>query len=123
MKEITTRQDIELMVDSFYEKAIKDDLIGPVFTEVAKLDFEVHLPVMYDFWESILFDKVVYKGNPMIKHIDLSKKTTMDKARFDRWLELWDANISSQFEGLKAQEAIKRAKMMAELMQFKINQS
>ncbi len=73
MKDIQERKDIELLVDEFYKKVLKDDVIGHFFTEVVQLDWEKHIPIMYDFWETTLLGNIKYKGNPMVKHIELSK--------------------------------------------------
>jgi hemoglobin len=54
-KDIIDRTDIENLVNRFYDKVKKDDLIGFIFNDVAKLDWEKHLPTMYDFWEGIIF--------------------------------------------------------------------
>ena len=56
MKEIEGRKDVELLVDRFYEKAFKDKVIGHFFTQVVPLDLNHHIPILYDFWESTLFD-------------------------------------------------------------------
>ena len=55
-KDIENRQDIELLLNRFYEKVFKDDLIGRFFTEVVPLNLETHLPIIADFWESVLLD-------------------------------------------------------------------
>ncbi|MEQ6168924.1 group III truncated hemoglobin [Ekhidna sp. MALMAid0563] len=120
MPDITTRQDIELLVDKFYEQVIQDDIIGEFFTGVVKLDWEVHIPIMYNFWETILLDHIVYKGNPMLKHIQLSQKKALESKHFERWLELWEKTIRMSFQGPKAEEAISRAKQIASLMKFKV---
>jgi hemoglobin len=53
--DIRNRKDIELLVNAFYDKIKTDGVIGFLFTEVAKVNWETHLPRMYDFWENILF--------------------------------------------------------------------
>ncbi|WP_420578120.1 group III truncated hemoglobin [Ekhidna sp.] len=120
MPDITTRKDIELLVDKFYEQVIEDDTIGIFFTEVVKLDWNVHIPIMYDFWETILLDNMVYKGNPMLKHIQLNQKKKLQPQHFERWLELWETTVNNHFEGPKAEEAISRAKQIASLMKYKV---
>ncbi|MEQ8627846.1 group III truncated hemoglobin [Ekhidna sp.] len=120
MPDITTRQDIELLVDKFYGQVIEDDIIGEFFTGVVKLDWTVHIPIMYNFWETILLDNIIYKGNPMMKHIQLSQKKTLAPHHFERWLELWEKTIRMSFQGPKAEEAISRAKQIASLMKFKV---
>ena len=54
-KDIENREDIDLLMQSFYSKAITDEQIGYIFTNVAKLDLEHHLPIIGDFWETLLF--------------------------------------------------------------------
>lgn len=122
MKDISTRADIEFLVKRFYSTVIKDDLIGNFFTEVVQLDFEKHLPIMYDFWESIIFEKAIYRGNPMGVHIQLNKLKTINPEHFERWLTLWEKNINENFEGTNTAKAIDRASQIAGLMEFKIAQ-
>ena len=118
--DISSRTDIELLVDRFYKKVIADKTIGHFFTEVVQLDWDKHMPVMYDFWETTLLGNIKYKGNPMVKHIELARKEPLQAAHFDHWLELWRTTINEHFEGAKALEAITRAENIASLMQFKI---
>ncbi len=122
-KDITTIEDIQLLVDTFYTKAKADETIGHFFNEVIELDLEEHLPKIYRFWESILFGKANYRGNPMLKHIDLHQKSAMTVEHFDKWITLWEATTDEYFEGTKATEAKTKAKTMKELMLYKIKQS
>ena len=74
----TTRPDIDLLMQRFYERAMSDDTIGYLFTEVAQLDLEHHLPVIGDFWESILFGAGNYARHgrhPLLIHADLDRKS------------------------------------------------
>jgi hemoglobin len=123
LKDIETRQDIKLLVDAFYKGVVIDDLIGHFFTKVIPLDLEIHLPVMYDFWETTLLGNIKYKGNPMVKHIELSRKESLNPEHFERWLSLWVTAVTENFDGPKAEEAIQRAKLIAELMKFKVQQN
>lgn len=120
MKDIENREDIELLIDTFYSKVKEDDLIGVFFTEVIKLDWDEHIPTICDFWESTLFGTAEYNRNPMIKHIELNDKKELTEAHFNRWLSIWEDTIRNNFEGKKADETIKRASQIAKVMQFKI---
>ena len=71
-KDIDNRADIIALVDTFYQNVALNKQIGPIFTDIAKVDWSHHLPKMYDFWESILFGKAIYKGNPMLSHFALN---------------------------------------------------
>lgn len=89
MKKLESREDIEHLVNSFYAKVIKDETIGFFFTDIAKVQWDKHLPKMYSFWESILFGQMTYKGNPMGAHFPINELQAMEQKHFDRWLELW----------------------------------
>ncbi|MGG9971565.1 group III truncated hemoglobin [Ferruginibacter sp. SUN002] len=119
-KDIEHIDDIKLLVDSFYKKVIVVETIGYFFTKVIQFDWQVHLPVMYSFWDTILFGTMSYKGNPMVKHIEMNKKESLKKEHFDQWMKLWKETIDELFIGEKANEAKKRAGSIAQLMQYKI---
>lgn len=121
MKDIENREDIQNLVDSFYEDVLKDDLIGHFFTEVVAVNWERHLPVMYDFWESVILSAGAYSGNPIIKHIDLHLKFSLKPKHFDRWLSLWANTVNRLFEGPMAESAVSKAKQLAQLIQLKID--
>ena len=120
MDDITTRKDIKNLVDTFYEKVKQDVLIGHFFNKVVVLTWDIHMPIMYNFWESVLLTKPVYKGNPMLKHIALDKKEKLLPEHFDQWLKLWKETVDTLYKGEKAELAKERAEMIAKLMQHKI---
>lgn len=122
MSDIETNEDVIKLVDHFYETVFKDDLISVFFTEIMKLDKEVHLPIMYNFWQGILLQSGNYKGNPMIKHFDINKKKMLKPEHFDRWLILWKEAVSQLFEGPVASNAIERASQIGSLMKFKMQE-
>lgn len=122
-KSLADRADVIFLIDTFYKKVIVNDIIGYIFNDVVKLDWEKHIPVMYDFWDSILFGTMTYQGNPIVRHIELDKKEPLTKVHFDEWLRLWKETVETHFEGKKAEEAIYRAGLMEKLMQWKIEES
>lgn len=119
-KDIETRADIQQYVDAFYAKAKVDPLIGYIFTEVADLDWESHMPRIYDFWETVLLGNIVFHGNPMLKHIQLDRKEMLKPAHFDRWISLFCETIDQFFSGEKADLAKQRARSIGGLMQYKL---
>lgn len=121
-KDITTREDIELLMNNFYEKLLSDEAIGYIFTAVAKLDIKTHIPVIADFWESILLNKNVYHNNTMKIHLDLNDKTPLLRSHFDVWLKHFTATVDELFEGSIALLAKQRATSVATVMQIKIAQ-
>lgn len=119
-KDIETRADVELLVNSFYDLVKKNALLGYIFNDVAKIDWNTHLPKMYSFWASLLLGEHSFSGNPMQKHVALSKLTEMTDVEFSEWLQLFNKTIDTLFEGPKAEEAKVRAANIARLMLYKI---
>lgn len=117
--DIRNRKDIEKLVNAFYDKIKTDEVIGYLFNDVAKVNWELHLPKMYDFWENILFYTANYEGNPMVKHKELHNKSTMTKAHFDHWTKLFSEAVDNLFEGPKAEEIKNRAMNIAMAMMYK----
>lgn len=121
MKEdIRSRQDIEKLVIHFYEKVKPDEVIGYIFTRVVNIDWEHHIPVIVDFWETILLDNPVYKKNAMEVHYELNKKISLDKKHFERWLLLFSSALDELYEGPIACLAKTRAISIAGIMEFKM---
>ncbi|RYE23428.1 MAG: group III truncated hemoglobin [Sphingobacteriales bacterium] len=123
MKEIDDRADIQLLVESFYERVKRDELIGHIFNNAHNFSWDTHIPVMVNFWETILLDTGRYHGNPMLTHIELNKREPLLSPHFERWIKLFSEMLDEHFTGSRVEEAKKRADSMALLMQYKIGQS
>lgn len=119
-KDIETRDDIELLVNSFYEKVKADLVIGYIFTDVFKVNWEKHLPKMYDFWENNLFYTGTYSGNPMISHQHLHKMHPLSADHFERWVSLFTSTVDELFHGAKAKLAKQRANSISAVLQTKL---
>ena len=96
-------------------------MIGYIFNDVAKVNWTEHLPVMYSFWGSLLLNEGTYAGNPMQKHIALSKLTPLTSTEFAEWLRLFTQTVDELFTGPIADEAKTRAANIARMMLAKIN--
>lgn len=120
--DISNKEDIKLLVDTFYGKVQANPILGFIFNDVAQIDWNTHLPHMYNFWAGILLGENEFRGNPMYKHIMLSKKTQMSDIQFAEWLRLFSQTVDELFEGEKAEEALARAKMIARNFLYRINQ-
>jgi hemoglobin len=110
LPDLTTPQDVRTLVDSFYERVNRDDLLAPVFNDFAHVDWAAHLPKMYQFWESMLFGVGTYEGAPFPKHAVLPVR----KEHFARWLALFVETVNAHFSGPKAEEAKGRAASIAD---------
>lgn len=116
-KEIENITDIQNMVNTFYQKVRKDDLLGPMFNSVIQDKWDIHLEKMYQFWQTVLLDEHTYFGSPFPPHA----KLPVEKAHFDRWISLFSSTINELFYGAKADEAIHRAVNMAKMFHYKID--
>ncbi|EPR66622.1 group III truncated hemoglobin [Cyclobacterium qasimii] len=107
---------IKKLVDLFYGKVREDTLIGPIFEQKIKGNWEKHLGKMYLFWQTVLLKEHTYYGSPFPPHA----KLPIDKQHFERWLFLFQETLRENFFGEKATEALWRAAKMAEMFQIKI---
>lgn len=118
-KDIENREDIDELMRAFYKRAIADDVIGFIFTDVAKLDLGHHLPIIGDFWETLLFrtgDYSKHGRNPLQVHGDLNEKTPLRREHFTRWLEIFAETVDRKFAGDTAEFIKMRAGAIAERM-------
>ncbi len=115
-KDITDLADIQLLVNSFYEKVRMDDVIGDVFNTVIDNRWPEHLEKMYRFWQTVLLGVHTYHGSPFAPHARLP----VGDAHFSRWMQIFTATVDELFEGKKAEEAKWRAAKMADMFRFKI---
>ncbi len=118
--DINNRNDIILLINTFYETVKRDELIGPIFTEKVKVQWDIHLPIMYDFWENILFFTGGYSGNPIALHQQLHQVVPLTKADFDRWLNIFKTTTDALFTGTNAIVIKQRAESIATVMQLKL---
>ncbi len=111
--DIETRADCERLVRAFYGRALHDDVIGFLFTDVAHLDLEAHVPQLTSFWETMLLGAQSYNGRPFRPHIDLNYKARLRPGHFARWLALWTTTVDELFEGPTAELAKAHANRVA----------
>lgn len=119
--DIKTREDVFLLVSSFYDKVRKDDFLGPFFNDVIN-DWDAHIENLTDFWQSSLFLKTRYYGNPLDVHVEVDKANdnSITEKHFGIWLNLWFQTIEELFEGDYAENAKRRARKMGTFLYLKI---
>lgn len=124
MKDISNREDVKLLVNTFYDKVRKDKMIGNIFNSIigSEESWVIHLEKLTDFWETNLFSVSKYKGNPIQIHqnVDFEMGYSITQAHFDRWIELWIETNKALFEGAKTKKAISNAKNIAQFMFIKM---
>lgn len=120
--DISSRGDIELLITRFYDKVKQDPVIGFIFNDIIQVNWEEHLPIMFDFWESILLGETKYSRNAMGVHFEVNRKIKLEDKHFNRWMELFSQTVDELYQGDIAETAKKRAKSIADVMLFKMNQ-
>jgi hemoglobin len=111
--DIATRDDCERLVRAFYGRALTDPMIGFLFTDVAHLDLEEHVPQITSFWETILLGARSYAGGAFAPHIRLNAKAPLKGPHFERWLVLWHTTVDELFAGPHAELAKSHADRVA----------
>src|SRR5690554_1897961 len=115
--EISSLDEIKLLVDTFYGKVRNDDLIGPIFDEVIQDRWPVHLRKMYSFWQTVLLGKHTYEGAPFPPHV----KLPINETHFQRWIGIFNHTVDELFYGEIAEEAKWRADKMAKMFTHKLD--
>ena len=120
---IKSREEVSLLVRTFYAKIRKDELLGPIFNGIIT-DWETHLELLTDFWETNLLYKRKYFGNPMHAHVEVDQKcgNTINEMHFGTWINLWVQTIDELFENDDeiAQVAKNRARNMGTFLHLNI---
>lgn len=115
--DITSRNDIEKIVTSFYDAVRSNPDIAFFFSTVVPVNWDEHIQKMCSFWENVLFYTGDYEGNPLITHKNLSAKHEIKNEHFEIWLKLFLTAVNSLFEGDNAEKMKTRAIGIAAVMQ------
>jgi hemoglobin len=111
--DISTREDCERLVRTFYGRALTDPIIGWLFTDIARLDLEAHVPKIASFWETVPLGAHSYRGGAFAPHAMLHMKARLRRGHFERWLSLWHATVDELFAGDRADLAKSHANRVA----------
>ena len=113
-EDLRDRGDVEALVREFNRRACADRLLGPVFIDIARMDLPAHLPIMCDFWETVLFRAGTYRRNAFTVHVDLHRRAGLTSAHFTRWLALWTQTVDDLYAGPAADRAKVQAARIAD---------
>ena len=86
-----TEIEIAQLVDCFYAKARRDELLGPIFANAIGDRWDAHLATMRTFWSSVMLGTATYKGNALAAHLVLPR---LGPPHFERWLQIWRETAS-----------------------------
>jgi hemoglobin len=116
-KDIGNIEDIKLLVNDFYGKVRKDDLLRDIFNNKIEDRWPQHLEKLYRFWQTVLLEEHTYYGSPFLPHAHLP----VAKEHFDRWLKLFYETVDEHFAGENATKAKWQAERMAVMFHSKID--
>ena len=118
--DITNRSDLEKVLTAFYTSVFQDDSISHFFTTVVPLNMTHHLPVIADFWESVIFGSRTYSKNVMAVHQHINQLSSIKPEHLDRWVSIFTKTVDEFFIGPNAELMKQRAQSIATLMKIKL---
>lgn len=114
-RDLDTPEEIAEMVRRFYQDVAQDDLLGPLFNDVAQVDWNEHLPKLTRFWCRALLGMEGYVGNPYRSHALVNDRSPFTMAQFERWLELFHDAVELGWVGPRVDQALALAHNVADV--------
>lgn len=103
--DIDSRADVHDLVVEFYREIVFDEVLDPVFSEVAEVDWNEHIPKLVDYWCRILLNTGDYAGPIMEAHRELHAMDPIRSEHCDRWYGLWVRSVDASWAGPVADRA------------------
>lgn len=103
--DLEQRTDVHDLVVGFYREIVFDDILEPVFGEVAEVDWSVHIPRLIDYWCRVLLGEPGYDGSVLAAHRHVHDIEPFRVEHFDRWFSLWVACVDGGWRGPVAEQA------------------
>ncbi len=119
--DLTDRADVEALLRRFYGQVLVDDVLADAFEEILAKGLESHLPVMCDFWETVLFRAGLYRGSALQVHRMVHDRHSLAGEHFLRWLGVWTATVDQMYRGPRAHQAKVQATRIARAMHRRLN--
>lgn len=113
-----TKEHIKKLVINFYDKVQRDQILGPIFNDVAKVDWEHHIPLICQFWNSIMLKTNEYHGNAFRKHVILGQKAKLTEGHFSHWLMLFQEEAFKHLPVQHAHHITEKASLIAESLKI-----
>lgn len=104
-RDLDTPAQIHDLVTGFYREIAFDELLEPIFGEVAEVDWAEHIPRLIDYWCWILLRTSPYPGAVTKTHRHLHELQPIEPIHCDRWFELWTGCVDERWAGPHADHA------------------
>jgi len=114
--DLDTRARVHDLVVRFYREIVFDDLLAPVFGEVAEVDWTVHIPRLIDYWSGVLLGQPGYDGYMLTAHEHVHGLEPFEVELFDRWYQLFVRTVDAEWVGPIAEAAKRHASRMAAML-------
>lgn len=106
-----TRENLRVLMTSFYEKAMLDPDLGPYFInelgdDIANKEWVDHIELLADFWLAKILGEDTYYGSFIGAHV---KMPTIHKETFTRWEDLFSVAADEVYTADIAQLFKKKA--------------
>lgn len=112
--DLADRADVEALLRRFYGQVLVDDVLAEPFAEVREVSgLDDHIPVMANFWETVLFRAGLYKGSALTAHRVVHDRTALSARHFIRWLTMWKETVDEMYSGPVAEQAKIQASRIA----------
>lgn len=109
MRDLDAPGAIDALIDRFYARVLRDPLLAPLFTEVARIDVEHHLPRIKAYWRKMLFGDPLYRRHMMARHRAVDAQRPFEARHYERWLQLFETALDEGARG----PVTERARMLA----------
>lgn len=111
--DLAGRADVEALLRRFYGRVLVDDVLAAPFTALQIRGLDSHIPVMCDFWETVLFRAGLYRGSALHAHRHVHQRTSLSGRHFVRWLTTWNTTVDGIYRGPVAERAKTQAARIA----------
>lgn len=115
--DLDSRPQVERFVEQFYQRLLRDEVLAPIFLDVAAVDLEHHLPHIKDYWCKLLLGEREYRRHTMNIHRELHGKQALVPSDFQRWLDYFNTTLDTGFSGPQAEKARRIAAAIAANME------
>lgn len=111
--DLTGRADVEALLRRFYGRVLVDDVLAVPFTALQISGLDAHIPVMCDFWETVLFRAGLYRRSALHAHLLVHQRTSLSGRHFVRWLTTWNNTVDEMYRGPVAERTKTQAARIA----------
>ncbi len=121
--DLENRRQVGALVKDFYRQVSRDDLLGPIFNQVAEVDWYAHLELLTNYWCRVLLGENKYHGAILQAHNRIHALQALTEDDFTRWYQLWCATIDTRHQGDTAERAKTHAAKIARMLSRMVTQA